>query len=908
MGRILDRGVLVGLGLVVAVLTVNAGLTYHNTQQLHDDAGWVAHSHEVIDLTHGVLLALVDAETGERGFLLTRQSVFLKPYEAALPRLQDQMARLKEKVEDNPGQEARVRELEKLTTARLTALRQRVDLRRKRERDTGALDAALQGRTQMDAIRSLVGDIEQEERTLLAVRERRSRRGYQVAMTTGLLADFLGLALVGVFAWVLVRSLAARQAATRLRDEALARHRQIEEQLTTLVEASGTLTSTLEAPAVLAAILELARRLLPADAYAVWRFHAASGQWRIEAASGLSEAYQQASINVMAQTPQMTEAPVIAEDVAELPLLAERRKAYQAEAIRSLLAVPLRIQGRVCGTLTVYHRRPHAIGEVEVRVGTALANLAAAALGSADLYEAQALLRREAQRQREWLGVTLASIGDAVIATDIKGRVVLLNAVAQGLTGWTQEQAERQPLEAVFRIVHEQTRAAAESPIVRVFREGTVVGLANHTILLARDGAERPIEDSAAPIQDERGDIAGVVLIFRDVTERRRAEAARERAEAALKEADRRKDEFLAMLAHELRNPLAPLRNALHILQLAGDDPGLTAQAREVMERQIEHLVRLVDDLLDVSRIMRGRIELRKEPVELATVVNRAVETSQPGIEAEGHELTVSLPPEPLWLDGDLVRLAQVVSNLLNNAVKYTERGGKICLTGGREGDGAVLRVRDTGIGIAPEVLPQIFDMFVQADRRTKNAQGGMGIGLTLVRRLVEMHGGRVEAHSAGPGRGSEFVVWLPLRGGSDGEPARGKQPERSPAAGLESRRVLVVDDSPDAADTLAMLLRLEGQEVRVAYDGPSALAAAEAAPPDIAFLDLGMPTMDGYELARRMRARQELRTVRLVAVTGWGQDEDRRRTREAGFDEHLVKPVERESLHQLLAGRHPLP
>jgi CheY-like chemotaxis protein len=321
-----------------------------------------------------------------------------------------------------------------------------------------------------------------------------------------------------------------------------------------------------------------------------------------------------------------------------------------------------------------------------------------------------------------------------------------------------------------------------------------------------------------------------------------------------------------------------------------------------MMERQVEHMVRLVDDLLDVSRIMRGKIELRREPVELATVVARAVETAQPVIDAEGHELTVALPAEPLWVDGDLVRLAQVVGNLLHNAAKYTDRGGTIRIAGEREAGEAILRVQDNGIGIAPEMLPRIFDMFVQAERRTRNARGGLGIGLTLVQRLVEMHGGSLVAHSEGVGRGSEFVVRFPLLTRSAEETGMRKHFAQQDMRKANPRRVLIVDDSVDAADSLALLLRLHGHDVSVAHDGPSALEQATAQPPDVALLDIGMPQMDGYELARRFRAIPALNNVVLVALTGWGQEEDRRRTKEAGFDHHLVKPVEADALEGLLA------
>jgi CheY-like chemotaxis protein len=326
-----------------------------------------------------------------------------------------------------------------------------------------------------------------------------------------------------------------------------------------------------------------------------------------------------------------------------------------------------------------------------------------------------------------------------------------------------------------------------------------------------------------------------------------------------------------------------------------------------MVERQVSHLVRLVDDLLDVSRVMRGKIDLRKERVELAMVVARAVETVRTVLDAQGHELTVSLPDESLPLDADPVRLAQVVSNLLTNAAKYTEAKGRISLSAQRQGEEAVLCVRDTGIGIAPDMLPKVFELFVQADHAATRSQGGLGIGLTLVKNLVEMHQGRVEAHSPGLGRGSEFVVRLPLAAQKEEEASArepGEQPQQ-PASSL-GHRLLVVDDNKDSADSFGMLLRLQGHEVRVAHDGPTALELVKGFRPEMVFLDLGMPGMDGYEVARRLRQQPGLENVWLTALTGWGQQEDRRRTAAAGFDQHLVKPVEPKALDELLAGLKP--
>jgi signal transduction histidine kinase/CheY-like chemotaxis protein len=373
-----------------------------------------------------------------------------------------------------------------------------------------------------------------------------------------------------------------------------------------------------------------------------------------------------------------------------------------------------------------------------------------------------------------------------------------------------------------------------------------------------------------------------------------------------LRTADRRKDEFLAMLAHELRNPLAPIRNALEIVRLRGRERRRDLrQSWDMIERQVEHLSRLVDDLLDVSRITSGTIRLEKQRVELSEVVRRAVETSRPLIEGRRHRLEVTLPPRPLFMHGDLTRLAQVFLNLLNNAAKYTAEGGRISLTvetrgGSQEAPAeAVLRVRDTGMGIPPEVLPRVFDLFTQADRSLDRAPGGLGVGLTLVRRLVEMHGGSVQAFSEGSGKGSEFVVRFPLSWSAAPAPARQRNGSLQT---VQRRRILVVDDNRDSAQSLAILLRLLGNEVATAHDGPTALQAAEQFRPEVALLDIGLPGMDGYELARRLRALPQLRQLRLAALTGYGSAEDRRRSQEAGFDEHLVKPVEMETLHALLA------
>ncbi|HJX28828.1 MAG TPA: PAS domain S-box protein [Thermoanaerobaculia bacterium] len=761
-----------------------------------------------------------------------------------------------------------------------------------------------------------------------------------------------------------------------------------------------------------------------------------------------------------------------------------------------------------------------------------------------DKSEERQIRPEDLDAERERLRITLASIGDAVISTDAEGRVVFLNSVAETLTGWTQAVAEGQPLTEVFQIVNEYTREPAENPAFQALREGVVVGLANHTILIARDGTERPIDDSAAPILDDAGLAKGAVLVFRDVTERRgfeeaqarlaaivessvdaivsktldgiirtwnagaerlfgytaeevvgrsitviippdrlheeteilarlsrgeriehyetvrrakdgrlidisltisptrdpegkiigaakiarditerrRAEEAQARLAAivessqdaiisktlqgiietwntaaerlygytaqeavgkpitllippdrlneekeilarlsrgeriehyetvrrakdgrlidisltispirdsrgriigaskiarditkrkkteqalqeameALRKADRRKDEFLAMLAHELRNPLAPLRNGLQVLRLA-TDPDLVAKSRDIMDRQLFHMVRLIDDLLDVSRISLNKMELRRSTVLLTEVINNAVETARPAIQKAGHTLTVSLPPEPIHLDGDLTRLAQVFGNLLSNSARYTEGRGQIWLSATREDSQITVTVRDTGIGIPAAALPNVFEMFSQVDRTIERSAGGLGIGLALVKGLVEMHGGTVQAESPGEGQGSTFTVRLPIL--DDGvEVSTGTGKEGPESAGAE-RRILVVDDNQDSAASMEMMLQLMRNEVRIANNGSEAVDLAEQFRPHLILMDLGMPLLNGYEATRRIREQPWGRDIVIVALSGWGQEDDRARSRAAGCDGHLVKPLDLPELEKLLEG-----
>jgi PAS domain S-box-containing protein len=594
MPRTLTRGQIVAIALLICALVADAALSIFNIREVANSVQWISHTQEVLAKLEQVLSTLKDAETGQRGYLLTGDLRYLGPHEQAVARMPAQLVQLRELIADNPAQTVRLLRLEQLVTERLDVLQHAIGTYQADPDKTRVMPSSRQssltdeGKRVMDAVRAQISEMQDSERALLARREAASRTSARTALATTAIALSLGLLLVVMVIWLFASNMATRQRA-------------------------------------------------------------------------------------------------------------------------------------------------------------------------ADVVHAE----------RERFRTTLTSIGDGVIVTDAQGRITLLNPVARTLTGWGEDATGR-PLEDVFRIVNETTRDAVENPVTRVIRQGGVVGLANHTVLIARTGGEVPIDDSGAPIRDGRGRIVGVVLVFRDVTERRRAERATE-------EADRRKDEFLAMLAHELRNPLAPIRNAAHTLGLLGGHDTRLHWVSEVIERQVGLMTRLVDDLLDVSRITSGKITLQRAPVPIREVVEQAVEMAQPAAEGRKQTLECLVDEDVGSVDGDQARLVQVVGNLLDNAIKYSDESGRIVVAARRDGGDAVIAVRDTGAGISTDLLPRVFDLFTQADRSLERRQGGLGIGLTLVRRLVEMHDGRVHVASDGPGLGSEFTVRLPGVGAGRGRRGVGR-------------------------------------------------------------------------------------------------------------------------------------
>jgi len=501
---------------------------------------------------------------------------------------------------------------------------------------------------------------------------------------------------------------------------------------------------------------------------------------------------------------------------------------------------------------------------------------------------------------RAHLAAIVESSDDPIISKTLDGIIRSWNRAAERVFGYLADEAVGQHITLLIP----PERVQEEEVILERLRRGERI---EHfeTVRVAKNGSRIAVALTISPIRDATGAIVGASKIARDISGKKAAEEAQERtiaelrrAEEALREADRRKDEFLAVLAHELRNPLTPIRYAVALGKKSGSE-ARQPQAQAIIERQVEHMSRLLDDLLDVSRITRGTLILRPSPVNLASAVSAAQEAARPLIEAKGHTLVLKLPKRPIRLVADPVRLAQVLANLLINAAKYTDGGGRIELEAGREGRDLLVKIRDNGIGISAEMMPRMFTLFAQAAPALERSEGGLGIGLSLVRGLVELHGGTVNAHSKGVGHGSEFVVRLPIGNAAVRQSAHA--PVKQPRVPIEPLRLLVADDNYDAATSCAALLEASGHEVSVAHSGREAFDLACRLEPDALLLDIGMPELNGYELAQRIRGTDWGRGAMLIAVTGWGQEEDKRRALAAGFDRHLTKPIDPDGLESVL-------
>jgi len=500
--------------------------------------------------------------------------------------------------------------------------------------------------------------------------------------------------------------------------------------------------------------------------------------------------------------------------------------------------------------------------------------------------EALREVEERAERSQAFLAAIVESSDDAIVSKSLEGRIRSWNGSAERLFGYKADEVIGKPITI---IIPPELQYQEHDILSRIGRGERIEHF--ETVRVTKDGRRIDVSLTISPVRNREGRVIGVSKSARDISERKRVEEL-------LRAADRRKDEFLAMLGHELRNPLAPIRNVTEVLRRTVTGDADRESLYEMLERQVQQMTRLLDDLLDVSRISQGKIKFQHEAIDFHVVVARAIEASAPFIERRHHRFTVSLPDGPLPMVGDMARLVQMLTNLLNNASKYTPEGGAIGLAVQRSGSMAELRVTDNGAGIAEEMLPRVFDLFVQADRTLRQSQDGMGIGLTLVKSIVEHHAGSVRAFSAGPRQGSEFIVRLPLMEGAI--PAAPVAPAAVENAPAPPRRIMLVDDNRDLAESLAALLRLSGHDVSIASDGPAALRIVQSVQPDVALIDIGLPGMNGYEVARRLRAMGC--GARLFAVTGYGGREERERSRDAGFDDYFVKPIDPAVLDRLIA------
>jgi PAS domain S-box-containing protein len=703
--------------LAALALIVNAAFTVVDVRRIAKANAWVSHTHDVLGTLQAVRSSLLDAETGQRGFIITGDPAYLEPYLAGVNAVSERLEDLAELIRDNPAQQQRISAMKPVIARHLSTLERNLTLRKSGPDGFEAARNAIltnEDKRAMDKLRAMVDEMVSQEDQLLGDR----LRAAAVASRGAVVATLLGL---GVSLVLVAAALGSFRSRARERERAAAR-----------------------------------------------------------------------------------------------------------------------------------------------------------------LYE-----------EKERFRTTLTSIGDAVIVTDGEGRITMMNPTAGSVTGWDDDAVGR-PLDEVFHIVNEHTRLTVEHPVAKVLREGMTVGLANHTVLIRRDGTEVPIDDSGAPMHGEGGRVTGVVLVFRDIRERREAERELQRRADLLKEQNRRKDEFLAILSHELRNPLAPIRNAVLLLKETSALGDEAWRYVHIVDRQVEQMTRLVNDLLDVSRIAEGKVQLNREPVSLRDAVRRTVEDHRGLFQSKEVAVEVHDTDGPVWVEADATRLVQVVGNLIQNAAKFSNPRGRVLVQVTAEATRAVLRVSDDGAGMDQATVGKLFQPFMQAESTLARAGGGLGLGLALARKLVELHQGTVEASSKGIGKGSEFVVTLPLAQHVKRRPPTAQALARVPL------RILVIEDNEDAAEMLRDVLEHDGHQVVVVHDGWDGVDAALEREPDVVFCDIGLPGLDGYEVATRLRA-AGLR-ARLVALTGYATSDDAERAFSAGFDDHIGKPPDPEKLAGALA------
>jgi PAS domain S-box-containing protein len=888
----------IGFVLIWVVLIASAALSYRQTAQLVGSQGLIDNTYRVLIGLQSIVGTLTEAETAQRGFIITGDRRYLELYQTAAAAVPRELAAVRALLSDNPGQQQRLDAVERTARERLDTIAHSIAERQAPDGfERGrAVVASGRGKLQMDAVRARIGEMQRVEEALLEGREEHAAQRFHVALISNLTSTAVAALMVGLVFVLVRRVLTVRQRSAFIVANERERYR------ITLASIGDAVIVTNPAGTV-TFMNRIAEELTGWDGDAIGR--------------PLAEVFR----IINEQSRDTVESPVdkvlrdgVIVGLANHTLLVRRDG---SEVAIDDSGAPVRDRsGAMTGVVLVFRDISERRGAERTLV-TALERTKEAG-ARLQRVAAASLTINASQSLASIAGVVAEEARSVIPSHQSYGSIVVDDAWDDALaaSAFSEKHAELrdrqippfrvdaqvwEPRKPIRLTEAERTEKSAwwmpdahpSRPALRgwlavplVGRDGRILG----AIQLSDRADDGEFSEDDEAILQQLANLAAIAI-------------ENSRLYDALRDADRRKDEFLAMLSHELRNPLAPIRNALHILRFRARGDGVLEETSAMMMRQVDHMVRLVDDLLDVSRITRGKIVLQREPVDASTIVNRAVEASRPAIESRHHALTVSFAHQPLPVEVDLTRLAQVVTNLLNNAAKFTPEYGRIEINTKRTNGDAAIEVKDNGAGIPADMLPIVFDLFVQSGRTIDGSQGGLGIGLTLVRRLTEMHGGTVTASSEGPGRGSTFTVRLPLASAktatrdepltvpraSDGPPPRGL-------------RVLVVDDNRDSADSLRMLLGALGNDAKTAYDGQRALELAVDLGPELVVLDIGLPGMSGYDVAKRLRQMPETADAVIVALTGYGSESDRHRSAEAGFDDHLVKPVDFTRLEELLA------
>jgi len=832
----LDIPIQIGFLLLVLLIALSAWLNYQHTALVFENESYLAHTHRVIGEERGILTELVSAESGARGYLLSGDPAHLEPYELSRRSLPDRLAVLQQLTRDDAEQSSFAQVLQMRVEARVRSLDGIVAGGPAGIRDEAARSKSTNDANRlMDDVRAVVAQFEAREQARLLDRESRVRASYHTARTTGLVLGISGIVLV-----VLVYNFVRRF--ERLRHLAAREVADARERFQVTLGSIGDAVLVVDTEGRLAFCNDRCRSLMRIGPESIGRQVDELATWIAESGDeprdslfrrALAEhGVHRAAGDTAIQLPDGTRIPV------------------EANA-STILGHEGAVQGAVLVLRDVSERRDR---------------------------------ERELARSIERFRSLVAATAQVVWTTDASGHVREDSPSWRKLTGQSYEQFQGM---GGVDVLHPDDRARAVLAWTTAVAERSRYEIEYR--LRTADGTYRWSMARAVPVLDTDGSVREWVGMIRDIHERKVSESAQETEH-------RRKDDFIALLAHEIRNPLAPLRNGLELLK-AGV-PSAMPPALEMMDRQIRHMVRLIDDLLDVSRISQGKFELRLEQIDLRDVLRQSVDAVRPAIEKKKQILTVSLPTAPMWVKGDPERLTQVIGNLLNNAMKYSGEAAAIWLTAEREGSRLLVSIRDTGQGIPTDLRPRIWDLFRQGEGRVERVEGGLGIGLTLVKQLVEMHEGTVEVQSEGVGTGSEFTLRLPAAvRQSDHTPERGSVRVNAASRAL---RILVIDDNEDAAESLSMLLRISGHFVRTAFGGDDGVVECQRFSPELLLCDIRMPDVSGYEVARRLRTLPGARPF-LVALTGFGADSDRAASLRAGFDRHLVKPVDPEELSTLI-------